>query len=75
MFCWGLLGFLAGLAFNRASVEKLKSRDFKVVMGPLLCVAFSVSAAYVLYLLFPPADGGTFLGWRLYLFGDRKSVV
>ena len=33
MFCWGLLGFLAGLAFNRATLEKLKSRDFKVVMG------------------------------------------
>ena len=75
MFCWGLLGFLAGLAFNRASVEKLKSRDFKVVMGPLLCVAFSVSAAYVLYLLFPPADGGTFLGWRLYLFGAAGLLL
>ena len=69
MFCWGLLGFLAGLAFNRATVEKLKSRDFKVVMGPLLCVVFAVLTAYLLYLLFPPVDNGSFLGWRLYVFG------
>lgn len=68
MFCWGLLGFLAGLAFNRATVEKLKSRDFKVVMGPLLCVVFAVLTAYLLYLLFPPVDNGSFLGWRLYVF-------
>ena len=61
MFCWGLLGFLAGLAFNRATVEKLKSRDFKVVMGPLLCVVFAVLTAYLLYLLFPPAVSYTHL--------------
>lgn len=69
MFCWGLLGFLAGLVFNKPNVEKLKSRDFKVVMGPVLCVAFAVVAAYLCYLFFPPADGQTFLGWRLYVFG------
>lgn len=68
MFCWGLMGFLAGLAFNKASVEKLKSRDFKVIMGPVLCIAFSELLAYVLFLLFPGADT-TFFGWRLYLFG------
>lgn len=69
MFCWGLLGFLAGLAFNRANLEKKKSRDFRVVMGPMLCVAFAAIAAYLLYILFPPADGSGFLGWRLYVFG------
>lgn len=69
MFCWGLLGFLAGLAFNRADLEKKKSRNFRVIMGPVLCVAFMVLVAYVSYLLVPPADGATFLGWRLYVFG------
>lgn len=69
MFCWGLLGFLAGLAFNRAEVEKLKSRNFRMIMGPLLCVAFTILAGYLSYLLLPPADGATFLGWRLYIFG------
>ena len=69
MFCWGLLGFLAGLVFNKPNVEKLKSRDFKVIMGPLLCIVFSILTAYIIYLLFPPKDGQTFLGWRLYVFG------
>jgi len=68
MFCWGLLGFLAGLAFNRASVEKLKSRNFKVILGPVLCVVFAVLAAYICYLLFP-GDSERFFGWRLYVFG------
>lgn len=68
MFCWGLLGFLAGLVFNRANVEKLKSRDFKVVMGPVLCVVFAILVAYLTYLFFPD-DGGGFMGWRLYVFG------
>ena len=68
MFCWGLLGFLAGLAFNRATVEKVKSRNFKMIMGPVLCVVFAVLAAYICYLLFP-GESTTFLGWRLYVFG------
>lgn len=68
MFCWGLLGFLAGLAFNRSNVEKLKSRDFKLVMGPVLCVAAAVIVAYLSYLILP-GDGDGFLGWRLYVFG------
>lgn len=69
MFCWGLLGFLAGLAFNRANLEKKKSRNFRAVMGPVMCVIFTIVAAYLSYLLFPPSDGATFLGWRLYVFG------
>lgn len=68
MFCWGLMGFLAGLAFNRAAVEKLKSRDFKVIMGPILCVVFALLLAYLSFLFFP-GDGGSFFGWRLYAFG------
>lgn len=68
MFCWGLLGFLAGLAFNRANVEKLKSRDFKVVMGPVLTVIFAIIVAYLCFLFFPGEDTN-FFGWRLYVFG------
>ena len=69
MFCWGLLGFLAGLAFNRANLEKKKSRNFRAVMGPVMCVIFAIVVAYLSYILFPPSDGETFLGWRLYVFG------
>ena len=69
MFCWGLLGFLAGIVFNRVNLEKKKSRNFSVVMGPVLCVAFMMLVAYLSYVLFPPSDGATFFGWRLYVFG------
>lgn len=68
MFCWGLLGFLAGLAFNRAEPDRLKSRNFKVIMGPVMCVAFAAVAAYICYIIWPGEDS-TFFGWRLYVFG------
>jgi energy-coupling factor transport system substrate-specific component len=68
MFCWGVLGFLAGLTFNRATVEKIKSRDFKLVMGPLMCIGLALLADYLYYLLFHE-EGDSFFGWRLYVFG------
>lgn len=68
MFCWGLLGFLAGLAFNRNDTDSLKSRSFQVIMGPVLCMVVAFAAAYVSYLIYPGSDG-TFVGWRLYMFG------
>ena len=77
MFCWGLLGFLAGLAFNKIDYEEIRnhtfrdslaSRTFRVVMGPVLCIAFAVILAYVAYLIYPGEDE-TFFGWRLYVFG------
>ena len=61
MFCWGLMGFLAGLSFNKVEAsqnkEKVKSRDFTVVMGPVLCVAASEVVAYVICLI---------TGWKLF---------
>jgi len=75
MFCWGLLGFLAGLAFNRANLEKKNSREFRMVLGPVLCVMCSVLAAYLLYLVVPPLDGATFFGWRLYIFGALGLLI
>ncbi len=68
MFCWGLLGFLAGLAFNLNEEEHLKSTTFKVIMGPLLAVIFSEILAYVSVLIVPGNDPG-FPFWRLYVFG------
>lgn len=68
MFCWGILGFLAGLAFNKVDLDELKSRHFKMIMGPVLCVIFGILAAYVCYQIWPGTDG-TFFGWRLYVFG------
>ena len=69
MFCWGLLGFLAGLVFNKVDLDnKIKSRNFKVIMGPVMCIIFAISIAYILFLIIPGKDN-TFFGWRLYVFG------
>jgi len=68
MFCWGLLAFLAGLIFNQPGLEKKKSRHFKVILGPVVCIIAAVLLSYVLYLWTPGGDE-TFFGWRLYVFG------
>ncbi len=93
MFCWGLLGFLAGLAFNKVTVknryeslgdegkaaavkalEEKKSRNFKVVMGPVMCVFAGVILAYVTYV-FVPGEDTTFWGWRVYAFGGAGLIA
>lgn len=68
MFCWGLLGFLAGLAFNKVDLDQLKSRSFRVIMGPVLCMGFALLLAWICYQIWPGEDE-TFFGWRLYVFG------
>lgn len=68
MFCWGILGFLAGLAFNKVDLDQLKSRNFKLIMGPVISILFGLIIAYVSYQLWPGNDE-TFFGWRLYAFG------
>ena len=62
-------------SFNRANLEKKKSRNFSAVMGPVMCVVFAIIVAYISYLLFPPSDGASFLGWRLYVFGAVGLLV
>ncbi len=66
MFCWGLLGFLAGLVFNKINADKANSRDFKVILGPVVCVLISVGLAFGVHLIW---GQGSFLGWQLYIFG------
>lgn len=68
MLCWGLLGALAGVTFNKVDLDKPKSRDFKMVLGPLSMVAFFEILAYLHYLIWPLGDT-SFWGWRLYVFG------
>ncbi len=75
MFCWGLLGFLAGIAFNRENTEKKNSRQFAAVMGPTMCVVFTLILAYLSYVLFPPSDKASFFGWRLYVFGAAGLIL
>lgn len=68
MFCWGVLGFLAGLIFNKGDDETLKSRNFKVVMGPVVAMILSLLVGYISYILWPNGET-TFFGWRVYAFG------
>lgn len=73
MFCWGVLGFLAGLVFHKANQDHVRSRDFKMVAGPLISVMCFEVLAYLSYLVFPAGET-TFLGWRLYVFGAAGLV-
>lgn len=74
MFCWGILGFLAGLCFNKGSLDQVNSRSFKAVMGPVLSVVFAELAAYALYLVAPGNDE-SFFGWRMYAFGAAGLLL
>ena len=74
MVCWGILGFLAGLIFNKVDIDKIKSRNFQIVAGPLVCIAVSIVAAYISFLLFGKEED-TFFGWRLYLFGAIGLII
>lgn len=74
MVCWGILGFLAGLIFNKVEIDKVKSRSFQIVTGPVVCIVVSLLVAYLSFLLFGQKDQ-TFFGWRLYLFGALGLVV
>lgn len=74
MFCWGILGFLAGLAFNKANIEQLKSRHFNFVAAPVISMIFAAIVAYTSYMIIPAGDD-TFFGWRLYAFGALGLVA
>lgn len=85
MIAWGLIGFLAGLVFNKIEVrdklstpdkvslaEKLsikKSASFRMVAAPVLCILVAWLTAYILYLFTGHGEGDSFFGWRLYAFG------
>ncbi len=68
MVCWGILGFLAGLIFNKVEIDELKSRNFKIILGPVICILAAEVLGYLAFLFFHH-EGESFAGWRLYLFG------
>ena len=74
MFCWGILGFLAGLCFNKGDDLKVNSRSFRIVMGPLISMVFAELAAYASYLIYPGTDSSIW-GWRLYIFGAAGLIA
>ncbi|MBO6155190.1 MAG: ECF transporter S component [Lachnospiraceae bacterium] len=74
MCTWGLLGAISGAVFSKIDIEAPRSRDFKVLVGPVSAVAFMEVVAYVSYLLWPGGEE-TFLGWRLYVFGLAGLIL
>ena len=73
MFCWGILGFISGLIFNKAEVDKLKSRNFQIIIGPVLSIVISILIGYGIYKY--TKSSGTFLGWWLYAFGAIGLII
>lgn len=67
MFCWGLLGFLAGLCFNRSEEFIKKDVNFKIVFGPVVCVLISILTGLAIHII--TNQTGSFLGWQLYFYG------
>ena len=74
MCCWGLLGAIAGLVFSKVDIEAPRSRDFKVLVGPVTAVLVMEVIAYLSYLIWPNGET-TFLGWRLYAFGLVGLII
>ena len=44
MFCWGILGFFAGLVFNKNDLDRKKSDHFRVMAGPVTGVLLAAAA-------------------------------
>lgn len=74
MCCWGLLGMISGFVFSKVDIEAPRSRDFKVLIGPVSAVLVMEVLAYLSYLIWPNGES-TFLGWRLYVFGFVGLVI
>jgi len=74
MVAWGIIGFLAGVTFNKVELDSIKSRNFKAVMGPVICIIGALIIAYIIFL-FTENNGDTFWGWRLYVYGLAGLVI
>jgi len=80
MFCWGLMGFLAGLIFARIKESETKDRGagatsiLKGIMGPVMMVLFAEILAYISFLIWPGEDAD-FAGWRIYAFGAAGLII
>lgn len=47
MCCWGILGFLAGLVFNKVDLNRVNARSFRMVQGPVVSIVLSVLVALI----------------------------
>lgn len=72
MFCWGIIGFISGVIFNKAKLHKSKSRSFQIIVGPILSIGITLAIAFVIHKIW---GSGTFLGWQLYAFGALGIII
>jgi len=74
MVAWGIIGFIAGVAFNKVNLDTVKSRNLKLIMGPVVTILGALIFSYVVFL-FTGKEGETFFGWRLYAYGLIGLVI
>jgi len=74
MAAWGIIGFIAGVAFNKVDLDTVKSRNLKMIMGPVVTILGALIFSYVVFL-FTGKEGETFFGWRLYAYGLIGLVI
>ena len=91
MFCWGLLGFLAGLMFNKVtvrnrydglsagatSVTALEEKKARSFRIIMGPVMCVLAGVIVAYVtyIFLPGKDTTFWGWRVYAFGAAGLIA
>ncbi len=74
MLSWGLLGAISGAVFAKVDIEAPRSRNFKMLIGPISAVLVMEIVAYISYLLWSNKES-TFFGWRLYAFGFIGLII
>lgn len=85
MAAWGLIGFLAGLVFNKVSQKEIwqeetlaqkmslsKNNKFSFVMAPIMGILTGWICGYLFWMLF--GNGENFFGWYLYVFGTIGMI-
>jgi len=85
MVCWGLLGYVSGLAFNRKDIKADSlfeestgriSSSFQMIMGPVLTILIAEMAGLGIFLLTRGSENlSQFLGWWIYAFGGLGLVL
>ena len=79
MVCWGLIGFMSGIVFNRVDIkadslfEESTGRtedSFKIIMGPVISIIVSELLGLTVYVLTQNDKNlSGYIGWWLYAFG------
>jgi len=85
MVCWGLIGFMSGLVFNRVDIkadslfEESTGRtdnSFKLIMGPVISIIVSELLGLTVYIITQKNNSlEGFAGWWLYAFGAAGLAV